>query len=224
MSLVLTSISSVKKLIVDLGKQGFTSHYLEHEFICSKMDFLIKQANKLSLSVDHNNLIEKLQLKKIDAFQEMETRLAEYFSQFSQQDKIFELMGSAYPCRIAQISVPSAPFGEYAMERYKKELKKYNIREIPTKTDGEPIAYFNVYSLMPGKKIKIVLNGRTETLNRLIQLVYGKQVDITINEYRNGNADLKGDVEKLRQCYIKYLTTNRHYCVLITETGAQTIN
>ncbi len=223
MSLVLTSISAVKKLIVDLEKQGFTSHYLEYEFIRSKMDFIIKQANKLSLSVDHNNIIEKLQLKKIDAFQEMEIRVAEYFSQFSQEDKMFELMGSAYPCRIAQITVPSTHYGEYAMERYEKELIKYNIKEIPQKANGEPVAYFNVYSLMPGKKIKIALNGHTGTLKRLIQLVYGKQADIQITEYGNGNTDLKGDVEKLRQCYIKYLTTKRNYCVLITEAGTQTI-
>lgn len=133
-----------------------------------------------------------------------------------------ELINAVYPCSAAKIIVPSNLEDYIPTQKFKKEIEKYKITNIPQK-GGESVYHFYIYSLLPGKKIKIRLNGRTGVLKELIRLIYGDEKAISFHAFENGNADLTGDLERMRQYYIQFVRTKMKYNVLLTEHGVETV-
>lgn len=212
MELKTESKTDIKNLCKELERRGFTCFSMEDKMISSKLDVMVRHGNVIGLNVDTGDIIRKFNLNKIDSFTEIKQVIDTYFSQFTVEDKITELLG-----KVSLVShegrVPSKHYpSPFEIQKYKDLQKKWGFTEPPLDADGVPAQYFRIYDLRPGKKILKVCSSSKYNIAQLLEKLYADKRELLpeTKEFANGNVDIIGNIEPLRSAYIKYYSNRRH--------------
>ena len=214
--------AELKQLLDFLEEQGF-GHMREWEIHDKKVDSLISKANKLNLAYPNSF---KERFYKLDDYNEITKELEKHFSQFSVDDKIMEYLIKFNLLTDKSIQTPSRlwPDKKEVIEWFKFK-KKLGLKDEFSKGN-----YVNFYNL-DKKTLKINFGNEGWYFEDLYKAVFNEECaefnyrvitgrwenlgKIEIKLYANGNADIKGDLTKLKEYYYQYITDkpNRHLII-----------
>lgn len=213
---VIKTKEDLTKLLDYLREQGF-GYFSDYEYHNKKVDKIINNANKMNISYDKKL---KDNLSKLSNYDDIEKEVERYFSQFSPDDKIFELLNEFYLNSDVSIRVPYyRPDAKDIIEWYDFR-KKFNLKDefIP----GSHISYYN----LDKNYLKINFGSYKEYLFRqLYEYIFNEKCPewnrnsigewinlgkIEIKFFAKGGANIKGDISKFKDYYNKFII-KRHY-------------
>lgn len=217
------SYDELKELFDLIQDQGFSylDAYKAHN---SKVSHIINKNNTLNIKVDDNFQRE---LYDLNSYEEIDKKAKEYFSKFSSVDKINELLNSFNLKSDGNGRAPSNWSEPGEIIKWIKFRKKYNLKD-----EYKPWAHVFYYNLDKNiLKIKFPEHGNYD-FRALYQLVFNEKCDdilnaynrsygrwynigkISIKFYQNGNADIKGNLDKFKEYYYKYLKSLKRDIVI----------
>jgi len=210
------SRTDLKEIFDSLYDQGF-GYFKEYEAHNSKVDKIIHEANTQQIKeFEESKLRDRLQ--KMNNYEEIKEETITHFAKYSPEDKIKELMDKFYIHANEYASVPSytrpSDVSIIAWHQFKRKfgLTDKNINEYAT---------YKYYDL--DKNLKINFSGTYE-FRKLCELVNGTMPpeietkssdwknlgDFQVRIFNNGNAELKGNIDKFRERYFNILTKDKH--------------
>ena len=200
-------LDEILQMLNDQGF-GYFSNYEQHK---KKVDHIINKANRLGIK--YNDKL-KSELEKMSDYAEIEKKANEYFSKFSPDDKIFELLNKFYIQTDDSGKVPYGRPDNRDIVDWVNFKNKYELKD-------EYIGNFDVYNFDKSFiKIRFPEYSNWEFEN-LYELVFGEKCGkfeekkaygiwqnigkIEIKLFQNGYCNIKGDIGKLKEYYYKYL-------------------
>ena len=209
---IIKTKTDLENLYEYLYKQGFgyLDKYNAHKH---KIISIIHKNNTLDIKYD-SNLIDNMY--KLDNYNDVEEKVKEYFSKFSSDDKIFELLNHLYLVEDDSCSVPSKNYpNSNEIIKWFNFRKKYNIKEFKN-TNGffNNIHYYNL-----DKNILKIKYSDEYNFKKLYYLIFNENIEslekkygvwlqcgkLEIKLYLNGYANIKGDIDKLKDYYYRYV-------------------
>lgn len=187
---------------------GWLDTYKLHSY---KIDKIINNAN--TLNIDYNsNLKNELYYEK--TYADAEEKAKQFFSKFSVDDKIKEYLNTFYLQSDDNIRTP------YSRPNRKDVIDWVNFKTKYDLTDEfGPGNFINVYNL-DKNILKTSFNySSSYKFKRFYELIFNEEPnDINYNDtgiwqdlgkieikiYKNNKADIKGDLDKLKQYYYNY--------------------
>lgn len=204
------------KLLKYLQEQGF-GYFSDWEYHYKKVDKIINDANKMSISYDKKL---KEQLSKMSDYDQIKKEVEAYFSKFSSEDKIMELLNDFYLVSDDSVRIPySRPDAKDVIE-WVKFKKKYNLKD-----DFIPGGYISYYNL--DKNYLKINYGEYKNyyFKQLYKYIFNEEAldwndkkagewfnigKIEIKLFVNGKIQIKGDIDKFKEYYNKQLY-KKHY-------------
>lgn len=211
------SEKDLQQVLDYLKDQGFYIHN-SWDLHRHKVDKIYNDAN--TLGIDYPSSIKDYYNEK--NYEELEKKAKEYFSKFGVDDKINEFINKFYIQEDERIHSPSFTYPD------KKEIinwikfkNKYNIKD----SDFRYSSYIHVYNL-DKPYLKITFSERNGwEFKRFYKLLFNEECNefsdsnygdwqnlskIEIKIFKNGSANIKGDLDKIKEYYYKYLITKKY--------------
>lgn len=220
----------LKKIVKFLEEQGFNLRESSYSLNNDKITKIIINSNKLNLEIDGNER-EKLftQLSKIENYSDMITTADAYFSRFSSDDKIYEVLQWFYIQADEQGSVPShySPSPKEIVEWFNFKTK-YNIND---NDFYDSVSYYNF-----DKNILKISFSDTKSweFDKIYKLIFGEDIKpyrknstgdwqdlgkIQIKFFLKGSANIKGDLTILKEYLYKKLIKRIYNNYIIKYNG-----
>lgn len=228
----------LKKILDSLYEQGFGYHN-DDDFHNNKVGHIISKANKFN--VDYRNFYGENKIPdfyKLTNYDDIKKQAESYFSKFSSNDKIDELLDTFYLQENDKCQTPWRSISKISdIIDWVNFRKKYNIDDIFGTSDYvlfynldknilkirfpeyKGYMFDNLYELIFNEKPDKYDEPRFGKLNKSWQNL-GK---IEIKFYQNNNADIKGDLTKIKEYFFKKITLKHSYNLIIKFNGNQTI-
>jgi hypothetical protein len=212
------SYRDLRKIVDILSNQGFgyIDTYKLHQ---SKVDKLISSANKYGVKFD-DNIKRKYQYDEKLTYDEIKNELDQYFSQFSPDTKIYELINKFYlvsddSCMTPYGGSPSSTdiikwhefktkFGLKDEFGYGNNVSVYNLDKNYIKV------YFSEYSAYDFDTLyKLIFGEENIKIDGKKIGVWQDIGKIEIKLFQKGTAQIKGDLSKLKEYYFN--SVNKPY-------------
>lgn len=210
------------KLLKFLRDQGFYGRGMsEHELHESKIDDTIIKSNKLQIKIDDNL---KRELTRLTDYDEIKKKSDEYFSKFNVNDKITELIEKFYIQNDASSRTPSRDSSNA------KEIidwfnfkTKYNLNDFEP---GKSIEYYNLdknylkirfsdhSSYEFSKLYELIFNEKCQNFDETKAGMWQDLGKIQIKFFLKGGADIKGDLDLIKEYQYKYINKPYRYAVI----------
>jgi len=220
----------LEKIIQYLRNQGFSPRDSEYELHNRKIENIFNSANKLAIKHDSKEL-EKL--KRIKNYDEAEKIANNYFSTFNVDDKIYEYLNTFYIEPDASIQTPSQVYPETnSIIEWFEFKSKYNLKDV---FDGSRrVEYINL------DKAFIKFNfskQRIRDFQELYTLIFNEKTNnfnfdaagwqdlgkIEIKTFAKGTAQIKGDLDKIKEYYYNYILSHKYNATIIVYKGKREI-
>lgn len=228
----------LKTILDSLYEQGF-GHNSDYEFHNNKVNRLISKANKFNVDYSHFYGVNKIpDFFKLSNYDEIKTQADNYFSKFSPDDKINELLDTFYLQESDSCRTPwRNPNNISEIINWVNFRNKYNIND--DFGSSEYISYYNIDKNI----IKIRFpDSKGYVFDTLYKYVFDEEPNkyddpnrfgkfnkdwqnlgkIEIKFFQNSNADIKGDLTKLKEFFFKKITSKEKN-IIIKYKGIQTI-
>jgi hypothetical protein len=222
--------SDLEKILKFLEEQGFGYHS-DYDLHNKKIDHIIGKRNTLGILYDTKF---KEELYKYKDYEEADKKAKKYFSGFSADDKIFELISSYYLQSDEVCKVPGIrPDNKEIIEWVNFKIK-YGIKN----EFGEKDYTVSVYNL-DKNFLKINFKKYIWDFKRMYKLIfvedckdfdekyYGSWQNIgkiEIKFFQNGSANIKGDTKKLKEYYYKNLKSKKINIIIKYNDKLEIIN
>lgn len=208
----------LKKVLNSLEQQGFGSFYAD-VFHRKKVDKIINNENKLNIDYEKQNKNLKSSLYDLTNYEEIKKQAANFFSKYSPDDKILEIVQSFFPKPDVEIESPGRSDSNKDVIEWVKFRIKYNLKDNEKYISSKYLNLYNLdkniikihfrqYDVWEFRQLyKLLFNEECKDFNS--DKITGEWIDlnkIQIKFYANGNTDIKGDLTKLKEYYFKYLT------------------
>ena len=215
------TIDDLKQLIKFLDEQGF-GYLSEHDLHNKKVDHIISKNNILGVKYDDKF---KGNLYKLNNYEEMDKEAKIYFSKFSTDDKIYELINIFYLSDDEGCRVPSYWSDNKEIIEWVNFKNKYRLKE----EFGPKSNFVNVYNL-DKNYIKIYFKNYGDwDFKKMYKLIFGEECKdfgkncgvwqnigkIEIKFFQNGYANIKGDLKKIKEYYYKNLKNRNNNMIII---------
>lgn len=210
------SKEDLTKLLNYLDEQGF-GYFSDYEYHRKKVDKIINNSNKMSINYDNKF---KENLYNLNNYNDIKKEAEAYFSKFSPDDKIMELLNDFYLISDTSIRIPYYRPDTKDVIEWVDFRKKYNLKD--EFTPGGYISYYN----LDKNYLKIQFGQYKDWyFKQLYEYIFNEKCPdwdtkkagewlnigkIEIKFFLKGGAQIKGDIDKFKEYYNKYLF-KKHY-------------
>lgn len=218
--------SDLKKLIKFLDNQGF-GYLSEWELHQKKINHIISKNNTLGVKYDDKI---KNDLYKLEDYDEIDKEAKKFFSKFNVDDKIFEYIQKFRVVADDSCSTPWKTPSDNDIIAWSDFKKKYNLKDefgmsktinIYNLDKNYLKIYFPQYSSYDFKQFyKLILGEECADFDeRKTAGVWQNLGKIEIKFFKKGGANIKGDLTKFKEFYLKELTNKIYYHMVIKYNG-----
>lgn len=228
------SRKELEDIFKSLSDQGF-GFFSDYEAHHKKINRIINEYN--TLRVDKEDYKFKEKMYSIDDYEEAKKEAINFFSKFKPDDKIFELLNTFHLSNDDSASTPSYNYPN-AKEIIKWMTFKNKYKLNDKDFDGDDtVEYFNLDKSF----LKIRYSNKDYKFKQLYELIFGEECNdflgseygdknydwqnlgkIEIKIFKNGYANIKGDLTKLKEYYYKTINKNRNYVHTIIKYNGKT--
>jgi len=208
-----------------LYDQGFGYVQNQDRFHKNKIEKLIQKYNTLRVDVPQSFYSDSYKIKN---YSEADNVISSHFSKIKPDDKIFELIKSIFSLKFDDRAKLPQLENDNIIEviEWFKFKERYNLNDKDFKSYIHTRSYTNVDVYNFDKKfIKISFgkdSGQFETFYNLIFNEKCKEVEnkvgawqdlgkIEIKQFLNGTANIRGDIDKIKEYYYNELITHTFY-------------
>jgi hypothetical protein len=216
----INSEAELKYILNFLDSQGF-GYFSSWEHHQRKIEDIISNANTLNINYDDKL---KSDLIKNTNYIEAKKQADIYFSKFKPDDKIYELLNT-----FSIISDDSSKPPSYNYCDNNDIIKWVNFRlKCNVKDEFNPDRRVEYYNL-DKNYLKINYSDNYE-FKKLYALIYSEEIkDVSLNKigewidigkieikfFANGNANIKGDIQKFKEYYYNYIKKQKYSHLVI---------
>lgn len=220
----INSEAELKYILNFLDKQGF-GYFSSWEHHQRKIEDIISNANTLQVKYDDDF---KRKLMNVNDYIAAKKQADEFFSKFNPDDKINELLNKF---SIISDDTSSPPSYNYANNndviKWVNFRLKWNLKD--EFSPGDRVYYYNL-----DKNYLKINYGENYEFKELYRLIYGEEIkDVSLNKigdwidigkieikfFANGNANIKGDIQKFRDYYYKDIISKKYHHNVIARNG-----
>lgn len=245
--MIIKNKKDLEELSNALSDQGF-GYMSDSEMHNKKVEHIINQANKLGISEYQKEELER-KLNALDDYDEMKRVSEEHFSKYKPENKIAEYIKSYH---IQATDNGKTPEQKSPSDSSIRNWIAFRDEYLLGNTIRKPDMTIEVYNLDKNiYKIRFAeldMSHSTNDFERLYKLVYGKDCpdirekirtekwnefkygewinlgEIEIKFFKNGYADIKGNLEKIKPYFIEYIKDHSYwYCSVIISNKQKTI-
>jgi len=220
----------LEKIIQYLRDQGFSPRDSDYELHNRKIENIFHKANTLVIKYDDKELYN---LRKIKDYDEAEKIAKKYFSRFNVDDRIFEYLQYFYIEPDASIQTPSNTYSEAnTIVEWVNFKLKYNLKDV---FDGSRrVEYINLDKTF----IKFNFSKyKVRDFQNLYALIFNEKSNdfnfnaagwqdlgkIEIKTFAKGTAQIKGDLEKIKEYYYNYILSHKYNATILLYKGKREI-
>lgn len=229
--LTIKTKADLDQLLKFLDREGF-GYMSSWDFHNKKVNHIISNANKLDVKYE-NKFKEKLQ--SLTDYEEMEKLSNEYFSKFSNKDKIFELFNNFYLQEDDLGKVPSMSPDTNDVINWYKFRKKYNLLDdfkswtniYVYNFDKSFIKFrFSDYSSYEFKRLyKLILGEECGDFDAKRAGIWQDVGKLEIKLFSNNNANIKGaGLKEFKENYYQYIKNQKNASYIIIYNKKREMN
>ena len=217
----------LSKLIKSMGNQGF-GYISEFDLLNSKIDDIIDKNNKLNIKFDKDKL--KTDLNSYDDYDEMNNAANAYFSKFSVNDKIEELIIKFHIIKDDGCRTPSYDDNDLKeVVEWFNFKTKYNLKD--EFGQSQHVDYYNLdknylkfsfgeYNSHEFKKLyNFIFYEECPEFNQKTVGVWQNINKLQIKFFMNGSSSIKGEIEKFKELYYQYIIKRSYSNTVIKYNG-----
>jgi len=210
----------LEELIKFLDDQGF-GYLSEYDLHQKKINSIISRNNTLNVDAEKNHKFRE-KLMSMKDYDEANKEAKEYFSKFSADDKILELLNIFWIQSDDSGRVPYSRSDNKEIVNWVNFKVKYGLKDEYQKSSQFTVYNFDKsfikvrfpeYGSWNFKNLyELIFNERCDEFEE--RKAYGKWQNIgkiEIKLFQNGYCNIKGDIGKLKTYYYKFLKEKEYY-------------